>query len=150
MHEADEPDLLVDLLDPHLLTGEHGAEVDLSFSEAELAWTNFKCQTRIKSHYWGGEKKRHPTMKPLALINWCINKAPDDVKSIFDPFAGSGTTLVAAKLAGINCVGCEREEVYCEIAADRLRQGVLFVRRSRNPAENAAQCKEGHLWMDTA
>ena len=97
-----------------------------SFSEAELAWTNFKCQTRIKNHHWGAEKKRHPTMKPLSLINWCINKAPADVASIFDPFAGSGTTLVASKLAGIKCVGCEREEVYCEIAADRLRQGVLF------------------------
>ena len=99
---------------------------NLPFSEAELAWTNFKCQTRIKSHHWGGEKKRHPTMKPLSLMSWCINKAPSDVESVFDPFAGSGTTLVASKLAGVECVGCERDEVYCEIAADRLRQGVLF------------------------
>jgi site-specific DNA-methyltransferase (adenine-specific) len=39
---------------------------------------------------------------------------------------GSGTTLVACKQAGLQCTGIEREEKYCEIAANRLRQGVLW------------------------
>ena len=66
----------------------------------------------------------HPTQKPLALMTWCIGLACD-VQTILDPFAGSGTTGVAAKALGRKCVLIEREEKYCEIAAKRLRQEYL-------------------------
>ena len=46
-------------------------------------------------------------------------------RSIIDPFAGSGTTLLCAKAAGVPVVGIEIEERYCEIAARRLAQGVI-------------------------
>ena len=72
------------------------------------------------------EKHRvHPTQKPLALMRWCLQFAPD-AKTIIDPFAGSGTTLLAAKLEGRIAVGIEISEEYCEIAANRLRQRLLF------------------------
>ena len=97
----------------------------LSFSEVELAWTNFGKQARHLTHHWGGEVKQHPTQKPLPVMRWCLSYLPD-ANTVLDPFMGSGTTLVAAKREGRRAIGIEIEERYCEIAANRLRQGVLF------------------------
>jgi DNA modification methylase len=65
------------------------------------------------------EKRLHPTQKPLPLMRWCIERFPG-AQIILDPFAGSGTSLVAAKERGIKGVGIEREARYCEIIKTRL------------------------------
>lgn len=100
------------------------------FADAEMAWTNLKGAVRLKRHMWngmlrkGGEDRFHPTQKPLEVIAWALGHA-GDVKTVIDPFMGSGTTLRACKDAGISCVGVEREERYAEIAAKRLEQEVF-------------------------
>lgn len=65
----------------------------------------------------------HPTQKPMVIMRRLLEKTSPGV--ILDPFAGSGSTLVAAKYLGRNAVGIEIDERYCEIAARRLAQGVL-------------------------
>jgi len=40
---------------------------------------------------------------------------------VLDPFAGSGTTLIGAKLENFNYIGIEREEEYCNIARNRIK-----------------------------
>lgn len=97
-------------------------------ADAELAWTNLSGSVRMfRIHHFsaGCERKSHPTQKPVPLMRWCLGLVPD-AQTILDPFAGSGTTLVAAKLEGRKAVGIEIDEKYCEIAANRLRQKVLF------------------------
>ncbi len=66
----------------------------------------------------------HPSPKPLKLFQWII-ESNKDANLILDPFLGSGTTAVAAKILGRKCVGIEISEKYCEIAKRRLAQSVM-------------------------
>jgi site-specific DNA-methyltransferase (adenine-specific) len=100
-----------------------------SSSEHELAWTNLDKPNRAFDYSHGQlateGKSFHPTQKPLPLMRWCLGLVPD-AATVLDPFMGSGTTLVAAKLEGRQAVGIEISEKYCEAAANRLSQGTLF------------------------
>lgn len=98
----------------------HKKNDGLSFSEAELAWTNYSPNTRTYHHHWGGEKKEHPTQKPLAVMRWCLSFLPDSCQTILDPFMGVGTTGVACVEAGRNFIGCEIDPGYFAIAEKRI------------------------------
>ena len=115
-----------------------------TYSDAELAWTTLPGVAVKMFRYCGAglmakEKSReHPTQKPLALMQWCIQRA-GQVETILDPFAGSGTTGEAAKHLGKRAVLIEREERYCEVAARRLSQDVLslFPQNADYPETNS-------------
>ncbi len=68
----------------------------------------------------------HPCPKPLAFARWLVEKVSMPGELVLDPFMGSGTTLRAAKDCGRRAVGIEIEERYCEIAAKRMSQSVMF------------------------
>ena len=71
-------------------------------------------------------KVDHPCPKSERIMRWLVQRVTtDETKTVLDPFAGSGSTLVAAKRLGRRSIGVELDERYCEIAAKRLAQGVL-------------------------
>ena len=67
----------------------------------------------------------HPTVKPLKLMHYLITLGSREGDIVLDIFAGSGTTLVAAKKLNRRFIGFEISEEYCEIARERLKQEVL-------------------------
>lgn len=69
----------------------------------------------------GGGKNEHPTTKPIALMLALVDDFSDPDETILDPFAGSGTTGVAAIRTGRRFVGIEREPAYFRLACERLR-----------------------------
>jgi hypothetical protein len=100
-----------------------------NFADAELAWTNQKTAVRIFQHMWNGmvkasehgQRRVHPTQKPIALAVWCFESygKPDDL--ILDQFLGSGISIIAAQQMEGNrtVVGFELSQDYCEIVLRR-------------------------------
>lgn len=64
--------------------------------------------------------KRHPTEKPVALMRQLIESSSQHGETVFDPFAGSGSTMVAAVISGRRAVGVEIDAAYCETIIKRL------------------------------
>ena len=70
---------------------------------------------------------KHPCEKPAPLLQHMIETSTRPGALILDPFAGSGSTLVAARNVGRRAIGVELEERYCETIASRLAQGALML-----------------------
>lgn len=96
------------------------------FADVELAWTNQKTAARIFKHMWNGmikasehgEKRVHPTQKPVMLALWCFDNygQPD---TVLDLFLGSGSTLIAAEKTNRRCYGMEISPAYVDVIIKR-------------------------------
>jgi site-specific DNA-methyltransferase (adenine-specific) len=105
------------------------------FADCELAWTSFPTAIRKFKWRWFGmlqenmgnakEFRHHPTQKPQALMEWCLQNYSKENDLVLDCFLGSGTTAVACKKLNRRFIGIEISEDYCKIANQRLAQGVL-------------------------
>jgi len=93
-------------------------------SDADLAWMKgghgVYCK-RDLSLQGDSKNRRHPTKKPIPLMQWCIDKSKTN-GTVLDPFLGSGTTAIACERLKRKWIGIEIEEKYCEIAAKRIEQ----------------------------
>lgn len=102
----------------------------LNQADCEIAWTNFKGQSRIFEYIWNGcfrqkiknkEVRIHATQKPVDLYIYLYNLAklnPGD--KILDPYLGSGSSRIAAYDMGFEFVGYEISKVYFDLQEERF------------------------------
>jgi site-specific DNA-methyltransferase (adenine-specific) len=111
------------------------------FADCEMAWSNVKAPARCINHLWNGmlkdsergEKRVHPTQKPIEVMKWSIETRAPKAEVILDPYMGSGTTGVAAVMLGRSFIGMEISEEHFTIACRRVeqayRQTDLFIKQ---------------------
>ena len=102
-----------------------------NFADAELAWTSFERGVRLYQFTWNGlvregdrgiegVKRIHPTQKPVGLFTMILNDFSERHDTIFDPYLGSGTTLIACQQSDRVGVGVEIVPEYCAVILERM------------------------------
>ncbi len=97
------------------------------FADAELAYCSAKSSVRIFKHQWNGllkasergQKRCHPTQKPIALAAWCIETYGEKAETIFDPFSGSAPVLLACEQLNRRCRAMEISPAYVAVSLQR-------------------------------
>lgn len=110
----------------NVLLDEHAAVAMDEQSGASRFFHVFKYQAKASKkerpvvELEDGTSVQHPTVKPLALMEWLCALLTPPGGVVLDPFAGSGSTLQAARDAGFRAIGVEREEEYVDLIKVRL------------------------------
>ena len=95
---------------------------EFSLADCELAWTSRQKAARVITYSRGAavkDGKEHPTQKPIAVMQWTLEKTCEDVMVILDPFGGSGTTLLACASTGRIARLIELDPKYCDVIRRR-------------------------------
>lgn len=104
-----------------------------------------KNSDRTKTTVWDFEKpaanREHPTMKPVALFAYAIGNHTRNREVVYDPFLGSGTTMVAAHQLVRRCYGMEIDPKYCQVIVDRMLKlnPSIEIKRNGQPYDRSAQ-----------
>ena len=87
---------------------------------------NHQRESVLRFSRVGAKQRIHPTEKPVALLEELIKISTSPGDLIVDPFAGSASTLVAAKNLGRSCIGVEYDSERYKLASQRLQQSLFF------------------------
>jgi DNA modification methylase len=103
------------------------ATYELSKANREKGYGNLSARLRKGSvvrsmRPISGRVRHHPTEKPVDVLRQLIESSSVMGEVVYDPFAGSGSTLIAAFIEGRQAIGAEVEERYCETAARRIER----------------------------
>ena len=103
-----------------------------NFSQVEYAWTSYNTPAKLYKFNSKNDniKRFHATQKPIALFQWILQNYSEPGMTVFDPFAGSGTTAIACLELKRNYILVEKEPDYVEIINRRIaewnEQGRMF------------------------
>jgi hypothetical protein len=110
----------------------HRSHVGFNDWEALLVWGKPPSQMHDYFQTACGFKDAdgHPCPKPVAWGSWLVERAAGAGDLVYDPFLGSGTTLIAAHRLGRRCYGCEIEPRYADVILKRAEAEGLAVEKS--------------------
>lgn len=113
-------------------------------ADGELAWMKGGKGVYIHSITSQGfvrpEKTQHPTQKPIALMEWCMEKSKAGL-SVLDPFGGSGSTLIACEKTARKCYMMELDSTYCDVIIERWEKYTGQKAKLLNPPKLPATTK---------
>ena len=102
----------------NLILDEQAGQIRNAYGDTGGPSRFFYCAKASKAER--GEGNTHPTVKPIALMRYLCRLVTPPGGTVLDPFAGSGSTLLAAQAEGFAAIGIEIDEAYAEIARARL------------------------------
>ncbi|MBP8982917.1 MAG: site-specific DNA-methyltransferase [Bacteroidales bacterium] len=95
---------------------------DFTLGMCEMAWSSLDKPAKMFTQSVQVEGNPfHPTQKPVALMQWCLENYSKQGDTVLDPYLGSGTTAVACYRTRRNYIGIEISKDYCDIAVKRIK-----------------------------
>ena len=95
---------------------------DVSFADAELAWSSFKSTAKKFTRHPGDADRIHPTQKPVALYKWLLANYAKPGQRILDTHLGSGSHAIACHYFGAHLTATEIDPDYFAAAIDRIKR----------------------------